>query len=138
MQFLFHAIAGIRYTHDEFGPFGGNRITTGRAKYSGFDAIGINKPNGAHEEGGHCHQGSDHGTHVAALAGGKMYGVAKGATLYSVRVLNCNGKGTETDIINGLDHAVNEIELKRTSNQRRGIINMSLGENSFKLGKIVY
>ena len=134
MQFLFHAIAGIRYTHDEFGPFGGNHITTGRAKYSGFDAIGIKKPNGAHEEGGHCHKGSDHGTHVAALAGGLTYGVAKDATLYSVRVLDCNGKGKVADIVNGLNHAVKEID-NQYQNQRRGIINMSLGG---PCSKIVY
>ena len=135
MQFLFHAIAGVCYTHDEFGPFpsgspcldfnaNGEPIAKGRAQYSGYDAIDDGWVN---QKGGYCDNGENHGTHVAALAGGLTYGVAKGATLYSVCVVDCNinGAGTDTDIINGLDHAVNKI--RSTPNQRCGIINMSLG-----------
>jgi len=72
--------SGIRRTHAEFG---------GRAvgDYSSIaDAYG---PDG-------CHW---HGTHVAGIVGGAIYGVAKGATLHSVRAYDCNGVGTTTSIV---------------------------------------
>ena len=34
-----------------------------------------------------------HGTHVAAVAGGLSFGVAKDATLHAVRILDCEGNG---------------------------------------------
>ena len=73
---------GIRYSHSEFG---------GRA-LSGFDAFA--------GDGSDCH---GHGTHVAGTAGGATYGVAKGATLVSVRVLDCRGSGTISGVVAGLD-----------------------------------
>jgi subtilisin family serine protease len=73
---------GIRTTHEEFG---------GRASV-GFDALGGN--------GQDCH---GHGTHVAGTAGGTTYGVAKSVTLIAVRVLDCNGSGTTSGVIAGVD-----------------------------------
>ena len=32
--------------------------------------------------------------HIASVAAGNVYGVAKGADIISVRVLDCNGAGT--------------------------------------------
>ncbi|MFE2142399.1 S8 family serine peptidase [Streptomyces sp. NPDC059456] len=75
---------GIDYAHDEFG---------GRATF-GFDAIGDGRL------GQDC-QG--HGTHVAGTVAGRTYGVARKANLVSVRVLGCDGKGTWSGIIAGMD-----------------------------------
>jgi subtilisin family serine protease len=50
--------------------------------------------------------GSDcygHGTHVAGTVGGTTYGVAKSVQLYSVRVLNCEGWGEYSQVIEGVD-----------------------------------
>jgi subtilisin family serine protease len=63
-----------------------------------------------------------HGTHVAGTVGGQTYGVAKGVSLVSVRVLGCNGSGSVSDIIAGLnwiitDHAAGV----------RAVANMSIG-----------
>ena len=44
-----------------------------------------------------------HGTHVAGILGGSTYGVAKGATLHSVRVLGCDGTGTSSQVIAGIN-----------------------------------
>jgi len=74
---------GIRKTHVEF---------EGRAS-DGFDAI----------DGGPADDCNGHGTHVAGTSGGKTYGVAKGVTLKAVRVLDCQGSGTWSQVIAGLD-----------------------------------
>ena len=59
-----------------------------------------------------------HGTHVAGIVAGQNYGVAPGATLYAIRVLDSNGSGSEKDVISGIEWAIkNELD----------IINMSLG-----------
>ncbi|MGD9482393.1 S8 family peptidase [Streptomyces sp. TRM70308] len=75
---------GIDYDHAEFG---------GRA-VPGFDAVGDGR-NGADCNG--------HGTHVAGTVGGETYGVAREVQLVSVRVLNCEGSGSTSDIIAGFD-----------------------------------
>jgi subtilisin family serine protease len=73
---------GIRTTHTQFG---------GRASVV-FDALGGN--------GQDC---NGHGTHVAGTVGGSTYGVAKGAMLRAVRVLDCNGSGSTSGVISGVD-----------------------------------
>ena len=62
-----------------------------------------------------------HGTHVAGTAAGSGYGVAQGAVIVPVRVLNCDGAGYSSDIIAGLDWIMN------THPGGPGIINLSLG-----------
>jgi len=73
---------GIRYTHQEFG---------GRASF-GYDAFGGN--------GADC---NGHGTHVAGTVGGATYGVAKQVSLVAVRVLDCDGSGTVSGVVAGID-----------------------------------
>jgi len=92
---------GIRLTHNDFG---------GRA-VAGFSAVG-----------GGTSDCNGHGTHVASTIGGATYGVAKGARLVAVRVLNCNGSGTTSGVIAGIDWAA--------SNHAAGtpaVANLSLG-----------
>ncbi len=61
-----------------------------------------------------------HGTHVAATAVGTQYGVAKKATVYPVRVLGCNGSGSNSGVIAGVDWiAANHV--------KPAVANMSLG-----------
>ena len=94
---------GIRFTHTQFG---------GRA-IKGVDEV---TANGTAAD---CH---GHGTHVAGTVGGSTYGVAKGVTLVAVRVLNCNGSGTTSGVIAGVDWV--------TGNHAAGqpaVANMSLG-----------
>ena len=91
---------GIRASHSEFG---------GRA--SGvFTAVGDG--NGTND----CH---GHGTHVAGTVGGATYGVAKGAKLLAVRVMDCTGSGATSSVIAGIDWV--------TANHRKpAVVNMSL------------
>ncbi|XP_042525641.1 proprotein convertase subtilisin/kexin type 9-like [Dipodomys spectabilis] len=44
-----------------------------------------------------------HGTHLAALVNGQNVGVAKDIKIHSLRVLNCQGKGTVSGILMGLE-----------------------------------
>ncbi|MFE9931421.1 S8 family serine peptidase [Streptomyces sp. NPDC005533] len=96
---------GIDYQHTEFGGPDATRATFG------FDAV--NDGLG----GGDC---NGHGTHVAGTAAGKTYGVARKANLVSVRVLGCDGKGTWSGIIAGLDWVAKNA-------QQPAVLNASLG-----------
>jgi subtilisin family serine protease len=61
-----------------------------------------------------------HGTHVAGTVGGSQYGVAKAVKLVAVRVLNCQGSGTNAGVIAGVDWV--------TANAvKPAVANMSLG-----------
>mgnify|MGYP002783730238 CR=1 FL=1 len=93
---------GINPTHVEF---------TGRLS-SGFTSIA---------DGRGTTDCDGHGTHVAGTVGGTVYGVAKGATLVPVRVLDCNGSGSWSGVIAGIDWVA--------SQQRTGpeVANLSLG-----------
>ncbi|XP_065908158.1 extracellular serine proteinase-like [Dysidea avara] len=101
---------GIRYDHEEF---------EGRAKYDSFDPI--DNTTGSTQQGRDC---NGHGTHVAGLVAGRTFGAAKGATVYSTRVLDCNGSGPYSTIILGINHVIG---VKSTRKRRRIIINMSIG-----------
>ncbi|MDT8323727.1 MAG: S8 family serine peptidase [Bacteroidota bacterium] len=90
---------GIMYTHSEFGT---------RASFA-FDAFNGN--------GADC---NGHGTHVAGTIGGGTTGVAKNVTLKSVRVLDCNGSGTISGVIAGVDWVAQNAVAP-------AVANMSLG-----------
>ena len=80
---------GILRTHNEFKmPNGSSRATFG------FSAI---------NDGNDMTDCNGHGTHMAGIAGGKTYGVAKSARLVSVRILNCQGSATTSQVIAGVD-----------------------------------
>ena len=103
------SLSGIKYDHQEF---------EGRAKYDFYDPV--DETTGSNQQGMDCH---GHGTHVAALAAGKTYGVAKGATVHSMRVIGCNGKGSVVKILLGINHVIGQQIANR---DRRIIISMSL------------
>jgi subtilisin family serine protease len=96
---------GIRTTHTEFG---------GRAR-AAFDAIGDG--NGANDCNGH-------GTHVSGTVGGRTYGVAKSANLHPVRVLNCQGSGTSTQVLAGINWVT-------TNHVKPAVASMSLGGGKY-------
>ncbi|HEX8338754.1 MAG TPA: S8 family peptidase, partial [Pyrinomonadaceae bacterium] len=93
---------GIRKTHGQFG---------GRANGAAYSSI--NDGNGSNDCNGH-------GTHVAGTIGGSTYGVAKGVTLHAVRVLDCQGNGTDATVISGVDWVT-------ANRQLPAVANLSLG-----------
>ncbi|HYW09294.1 MAG TPA: S8 family serine peptidase, partial [Longimicrobium sp.] len=90
---------GIYASHAQFG---------GRAS-NVYDALGGN--------GTDC---NGHGTHVAGTVGSSTYGVAKGAMLRGVRVLNCQGSGSSSGVLAGIDWV-------RVNHIKPAVANMSLG-----------
>lgn len=95
---------GILATHPQFG----TRVASSR----GFTAI--NDGRGTSDCNGH-------GTHVAGTIGGSTFGVANKVTLIPIRVLDCNGSGTNSGVIAGIDKVV---ELHVSA---KAVANMSLG-----------
>lgn len=49
-----------------------------------------------------------HGTHVAGIAGGDVFGVASKANLFGVKTLNGDGSGWSSDVIAGIDLALRQ------------------------------
>src|SRR5262245_50091976 len=94
---------GIRSTHTEFS----GRVLPGA--YAINDGMGTQDCNG-------------HGTHVAGTIGGATYGVAKAVSLVPVRVLDCNGSGSTSGVISG----VNWVTTDHAAGQP-AVANMSLG-----------
>ena len=94
---------GVEYTHAEIsGNFG---------KDKGYDFV-KSDPDPMDKNG--------HGTHVAGIISGTTYGVAPGATLYALRVLDENGSGKESNVIAAVDYAINK---------HMDVANLSLGSN---------
>ncbi|MCC5865671.1 MAG: S8 family peptidase [Wenzhouxiangella sp.] len=92
---------GVRPTHVDFG----NRVLSGFTSIN--DGRGSNDCNG-------------HGTHVAGTVAGSTWGVAKGAFIVPVRVLGCNGGGTNSGVIAGMDWIA-------ANHTKPAVANMSLG-----------
>ncbi len=92
---------GIRTTHrDLLG-----RVQSGFSAVS--DAHGTDDCNG-------------HGTHVAGTLGGTNFGVAKEVKLVPIRVLDCDGSGTISGVIEGVDWVTDH-------HTGASVANMSLG-----------
>ncbi len=92
---------GVLLNHSQF---------TGRIG-NGFDAV---------TTGGNANDCHSHGTHVAGTIAGSTYGVAKGATIHPVRVLDCSGNGSDAGVIAGIDWVLN-------NHVKPAVVNMSLG-----------
>ena len=92
---------GLLGTHSQFT----NRVGNGYGAIS--DGRGTSDCNG-------------HGTHVAGTLGGSTYGVAKGVTIHPVRVLGCDGSGSFSGIIDGMDWVA-------SNHTKPAVANMSLG-----------
>jgi subtilisin family serine protease len=91
-------------------------ILTGHAEFTGRLGAGYT----AISDGRGTSDCNGHGTHVAGTVGGTVYGVAKGTLLVPVRVLDCNGSGTTSGVIAGVDWvAANHV--------KPAVANMSLG-----------
>jgi cerevisin len=100
---------GINVDHDEFK----NKDGTSRARWG--KTIPANDVNA---------DGHGHGTHVAGTTAGKTYGIAKKANVIAVKVLRSNGSGTLSDVVKGMEYALQQHKKKKNA---KSVANMSLG-----------
>eukprot|EP00890_Picochlorum_soloecismus_P006601 jgi/Picsp_1/766/NSC_04255-R1_alkaline serine protease len=82
--------SGVRSSHQEFAKADG----TGSRVKSGYDFVSDD------EDASDC---DGHGTHTSGTAAGIKVGVAKGADIVSVRILDCDGSGSVSDTVAALD-----------------------------------
>ena len=80
--------SGINASHSDFG----GRVRNGFNFSSTLPA-------------GDC---NGHGTHVAGIVGGSAHGVAKDVALVSLRVLDCQNRGSVSDMVKGIDWAIDD------------------------------
>lgn len=113
--------SGINMDHTEF---------ENRAVYAGIDLV--DKYYNTNYNGSDC---NGHGTHVASLVAGKTVGVAKKATLYSLRVLDCQKMGKQSSVLKALDYV---IKIRTENYNQSMVVVMSLiGPKSFLLNSAV-
>ncbi|PNE03661.1 peptidase S8 and S53, subtilisin, kexin, sedolisin [Alcanivorax sp. MD8A] len=103
---------GLRSTHNDFAGRvspGRNFVSTGGFLFGGgsIDPADTEDCNG-------------HGTHVAGTAVGTTWGVAKQANIAPVRVLGCNGSGSNSGVIAGVDWVAG-------NHRKPAVANLSLG-----------
>lgn len=101
--------SGVKTSHSEFTSKSGKRNAV-----HGTDVV---------ERLDYAKDCTGHGTHVAATIAGKTFGVAKDATIVSVRVVGCDGGGHTSRLIEGLEWVLSDSE---ESNRRPALIAMSL------------
>lgn len=101
---IYFVDTGINVNHTQFC---GGRATWGATFGDGYPSI----------------DDHGHGTHVAGTAAGNTFGVAKKANLTAVKVIDGQGYGQLSDVLNGLDFVYKQVNLT----QRPSIVSMSLG-----------
>jgi len=98
---------GLNYAHNEFN---------GRASFL-FDATGEGQ-----------NDGNGHGTHCGGTAGGALYGIAKSALLFDVKVLNRQGSGTFAGVAQGIDFVAGRAGNRVASLSLGGGINQAVND----------
>ncbi|TVP55599.1 MAG: S8 family peptidase [Halomonadaceae bacterium] len=119
---------GLRETHNDFT----GRVIEGRnfavndtglLGLGGLPLIGPLLNFGGETDSSDVTDCNGHGTHVASTAMGTEFGVAKGANVSGIRVLDCAGAGSNADVIAGVDWVA-------ANHQKPAVANMSLGGGS--------
>ncbi|WUW19121.1 S8 family serine peptidase [Streptomyces sp. NBC_01465] len=107
--------SGVDYTHPDLGgAFGEGHKVVGGYDFVNGDADPMDD--------------NGHGTHVSGIIAGSaaeeggVTGVAPGAQLLAYKVMNANGEGNTSDIIAGIEAAIDPANPHRAD-----VINMSLG-----------
>ena len=110
------------YVYDSTGK-GVNAYVIDTGIYAHADFSGRLKPGySAITDGYGTSDCAGHGTHVAGILGGTIYGVAKEVDLIPVRVLNCAGTGSSASVIAGINWIITHHQAGQPA-----VANMSLG-----------
>ena len=125
---------GVMATHAEFKQANGSRVTS--RVIGGIDAtssveIGRSRCLSADRAMAPCWDGyeelasASHGTSVASIAAGANIGVAPGASIVSVRVMNERGLATTRTYLEGLDGIIRNAWNPATPSFRTAVVNIS-------------
>lgn len=125
---------GVMASHAEFAQ--GNGTRAGSRVIGGIDAtdsvdIGRSRCTSANKATDPCFENFDelssasHGTSVASIAAGANIGVAPGAMIVSVRVMNERGLATTRTYLEGLDGIIKHAWNPSTPGFRTAVVNIS-------------
>ena len=117
LTLLFHTRRGVSVFVIDTG------ARTTHAEFAGRVGQSVNFVECSGDGSGAMKDDSGHGTHVSGTVLGTTSGVAKCASLHPVRVLDGNGQGKSSSIVEALDW-IAELVLQ---NGNRKIVSMSLG-----------
>jgi subtilisin family serine protease len=95
-------------------------INVKHTEFSGRATFGANFITGSVDD-----DENGHGTHCAGIAAGRTFGVAKGASLVAVKVLDAEGSGSFDGIIAGMEWVFSQITTSGTAS--KSVVSMSLG-----------
>ncbi|KAK4820446.1 hypothetical protein QYF61_026631 [Mycteria americana] len=86
-----------------------HREIEGRVLVTDFESVPEEDGTRFHRQASKC---DSHGTHMAGVLSGRDAGVATGANIRSLRVLNCQGKGTLSGTLIGLEFIKATLEAR--------------------------
>ncbi|TDZ17918.1 Alkaline protease 1 [Colletotrichum orbiculare MAFF 240422] len=123
---LSHAAAGeAGYVFDQSGGDGitayvvDTGILTSHSEFEGRATMGANFVNNVDtDENGH-------GSHVAGTIGGRTFGVSKSVNLVGVKVLDGDGAGSNSGVLEGMQFIIDDVQKKNLTG--KAVMNMSLG-----------
>ncbi|EFQ31857.1 subtilase [Colletotrichum graminicola] len=123
---LSHAAAGeTGYVFDQVSGDGitayvvDTGILTTHSEFQGRATFGANFINNVDtDENGH-------GSHVAGTIGGQTFGVAKNVKLVAVKVLDGDGAGSNSGVLDGMQFVIDDVKAKNITG--KAVMNMSLG-----------
>lgn len=95
-------------------------INTNHVDFTGRIKTGISYTSETVED---CH---GHGTHVSGIAAGSTHGVAKGANIVPVKMLDCNKNGSIFDAIAAVDWVIAQHDSSKAA-----VMNLSFASSSF-------
>ena len=128
---------GIRTSHSEFGgrasggyspkcfEWASSHCTHNGGKYA-YEGIITDAVNAEASAALGLDRCSQHGTHCASTVAGQRYGMAKGARIISVGVLDCAGDGFVSDVVSGIQWATRHAQ--QHAHVATSVLSLSLGE----------
>ncbi|WIA17834.1 hypothetical protein OEZ85_009340 [Tetradesmus obliquus] len=105
--------SGIKASHQEFQPWGAAGAAAGSSRaIAGPDFVDDD------DDAADC---DGHGTHVSSTAAGRSVGIAREATVMAVRVLDCDGAGSISNVVAALEWVANNARKPAVASLSLGV-----------------
>ncbi|KAF5900452.1 proprotein convertase subtilisin/kexin type 9, partial [Clarias magur] len=89
-----------------------HREIKGKVMMTDFNSVPEEEGVRVHRQASQC---DSHGTHIAGVLSGQGSGVARGVSVNTVRVLNCQGRGTVSGALAGLEYIRASLKVQPVS-----------------------